>query len=77
MRRSLIYALSASRGRDAERACHFLFDALHCADADAETLGDIQARLHKQCPLLGVKRTSKFQGAMSAFDPKRSYAVLV
>jgi hypothetical protein len=22
-----------------------------------------------QCPLLGVKRTSRFQGAMSAFDP--------
>jgi hypothetical protein len=24
------------------------------------------------CPLLGVKRTSRFQGIMSAFDPKRT-----
>jgi hypothetical protein len=28
-----------------------------------------------QCLLLGVKRTSGFQGAMSAFDPKRTFAV--
>jgi hypothetical protein len=26
----------------------------------------------RQCPLLGAKRTSRFQGAMSAFDPKRT-----
>jgi len=26
-----------------------------------------------QCPLLGVKRTSRFQGVMSAFDPKRTW----
>jgi integrase len=26
----------------------------------------------RQCPLLGVKRTSRFQGVMSAFDPKRT-----
>jgi hypothetical protein len=26
---------SASRGRDVERACHFLLDALHCAGAYA------------------------------------------
>jgi hypothetical protein len=25
-----------------------------------------------QCPLLGVKRTSRFQSVMSAFDPKRT-----
>jgi hypothetical protein len=25
------------------------------------------------CPLLGVKRTSKFDRAMSAFDPKRTF----
>jgi hypothetical protein len=25
----------------------------------------------RECPLLGVKRTSGFQGVMSAFDPKR------
>jgi hypothetical protein len=23
----------------------------------------------RRCPLLGVKRTSQFQGVMSAFDP--------
>jgi hypothetical protein len=23
-----------------------------------------------ECPLLGVKRTSRFQSAMSAYDPK-------
>jgi hypothetical protein len=32
---------------------------------------DIQVR---QCPLLGVKRTSQFQGVMSAYDPKRTLA---
>jgi hypothetical protein len=26
------------------------------------------------CPLLGVKRTSRFQSVMSAFDPKRTLA---
>ena len=26
----------------------------------------------QQCPLLGVKRTSRFQSLMSAFDPKRT-----
>jgi hypothetical protein len=26
----------------------------------------------RRCPLLGVKRTLRFQGAMSAFDPKRT-----
>src|ERR1700740_236473 len=26
-----------------------------------------------ECPLLGVKRTSVFQSAMSAFDPKRTW----
>ena len=31
----LICAPSASRGRDGERACHFLLDALHCAGAYA------------------------------------------
>jgi hypothetical protein len=25
-----------------------------------------------RCPLLGVKRTSRFQGAMSAFDSSRT-----
>ncbi|MGA8964431.1 MAG: NapC/NirT family cytochrome c, partial [Pseudolabrys sp.] len=25
-----------------------------------------------QCPLLGVKRTLRFEAAMSAFDPKRT-----
>jgi hypothetical protein len=25
-----------------------------------------------ECPLSGVKRTLRFQGAMSAFDPKRT-----
>jgi hypothetical protein len=25
-----------------------------------------------ECPLLGVKQTSRFQGVMSAFDPKRT-----
>jgi hypothetical protein len=25
-----------------------------------------------ECPLLGVKRTLRFQGVMSAFDPKRT-----
>ena len=29
--------------------------------------------LLSQCPLLGVKRTSKFAGVMSAFDPKRTF----
>jgi hypothetical protein len=27
-----------------------------------------------QCPLLGVKRTCKVSGLMSAFDPKRTLA---
>jgi hypothetical protein len=27
-----------------------------------------------QCPLLGVKRTSRGQALMSAFDPKRTFA---
>jgi hypothetical protein len=26
----------------------------------------------RQCPLLGVKRTSHLTGAMSAFDPKQT-----
>ena len=25
-----------------------------------------------ECPLLGVKQTSQFEGVMSAFDPKRT-----
>jgi hypothetical protein len=29
----------------------------------------------QQSPLLGVKRTSRFQGTMSAFDPKRTSAL--
>ena len=28
--------------------------------------------LHCECPLLGVKRTSKFEAVMSAYDPKRT-----
>jgi hypothetical protein len=28
----------------------------------------------RQCPLLGVKRTSRIQSVMSAFDPKRTWA---
>jgi hypothetical protein len=28
----------------------------------------------RRCPLLGVKRTSRLIGAMSAFDPKRTLA---
>jgi len=28
-----------------------------------------------ECPLLTEERTSRFQGAMSAFDPKRTLAV--
>jgi hypothetical protein len=27
-----------------------------------------------ECPLSGVKRTSRFQSVMSAFDPKRTLA---
>jgi hypothetical protein len=27
-----------------------------------------------ECPLLGVKRTSQIEAAMSAFDPKRTSA---
>jgi hypothetical protein len=30
--------------------------------------------LLNQCPLLGVKRTSRFDRVMSASDPKRTYA---
>jgi hypothetical protein len=30
-----------------------------------------------RCLLLGVKRTLRFQGAMSAFDPKRTFADLI
>jgi Bacterial extracellular solute-binding protein len=29
----------------------------------------------QQCPLLGVKRTSRFLGRMSAYDPKRTWSV--
>ena len=29
-----------------------------------------------QCPLSGVKRTSKFKSVTSAFDPKRTFAQL-
>ena len=32
------------------------------------------AELHRTCPLLGVKRTSRFALQMSAFDPKRTCA---
>jgi hypothetical protein len=32
-------------------------------------------RLHRTCPLLGVKRTWPIAGQMSAFDPKRTWAV--
>jgi hypothetical protein len=28
----------------------------------------------QQCPLLGVKQTSRFQSVMSAFDPKQTLA---
>jgi hypothetical protein len=31
----------------------------------------------EECPLLGVKRTSDFQCVMSAFDPKRTSALLL
>jgi hypothetical protein len=27
----------------------------------------------EECPLLGVKQTWRFQSAMSAFDPKRTF----
>jgi hypothetical protein len=30
-----------------------------------------------ECPLLGVKRTSKFKSVTSAFDPKRTQELLV
>jgi len=30
-----------------------------------------------ECPLLGVKRTSRGQALMSAFDPKRTFFVLM
>src|ERR1700746_3735501 len=30
--------------------------------------------VRKHCPLSGVKRTSRFQSVMSAFDPKRTLA---
>ena len=30
----------------------------------------------QQCPLSGVKRTSKFESVTSAFDPKRTFADL-
>jgi hypothetical protein len=29
----------------------------------------------RQCPLSGVKRTSRIQSVMSAFDPKRTWHV--
>jgi hypothetical protein len=32
---------------------------------------------HSRCPLLGGKRTSPFQSVMSAFDPKRTFNVIV
>jgi hypothetical protein len=36
-------------------------------------LADIETASAK-CPLSGVKQTSRFQGAMPAFDPKRTWA---
>jgi hypothetical protein len=54
MRRSLIYALSASRGRADERAFHFLLDALHSAGADADLARrgvDANASLQQCAPL--------------------------
>jgi hypothetical protein len=33
-------------------------------------------RAARLCPLLGVKRTSRFAPHMSAFDPKRTWAEL-
>jgi hypothetical protein len=41
-RSSLICAPTASGGRDAERACHLLLDALHRAAADAGLAGNLQ-----------------------------------
>jgi len=37
--------LSASRGRDGERACQFLLDALHCASANTDLAGDLENAL--------------------------------
>jgi hypothetical protein len=42
----------------------------------SDTINDTQSghcRRAERCPLLGVKRTSQFQSAMSAFDPKRTF----
>ena len=33
------------------------------------------SRLTDQCPLSGVKQTSRLDAFMSAFDPKRTYAM--
>jgi hypothetical protein len=44
-RSSVICALSASRGRVGERACHFLLDALHRAGSHAEFTGDLEDAL--------------------------------
>jgi hypothetical protein len=44
-RSSLICALSASGGRDGERACDFLLDALHCAGANTDLAGDLEKAL--------------------------------
>jgi hypothetical protein len=40
--------------------------------AETSGYGTKQTNAFSQCPLLGVKRTSRFNDVMSAFDPKRT-----
>ena len=45
-----------------------------CRRMESLTAGGTSHAPRRECPLLGVKRTSHLTGAMSAFDPKRTSA---
>jgi hypothetical protein len=47
-------------------------DTASCPDRGFFTLLPLQPSLQRQCPLSGVKQTSRFDRATSAFDPKRT-----